>query len=96
MMESSGAASTDDPQGSFPADVDRGQLAEALTLTDRWLRRLIRALNEAQDQDSEEFQTELRRAKRQLRANRELREGGKPEDAPGPAEEAPIQPWERS
>jgi hypothetical protein len=36
---------------------------------------LIRALNEGQDQDSEEFQTEVRRVKRQLRANRELREG---------------------
>jgi hypothetical protein len=36
----------------------------------------MRALNEGRDQDGEEFQTEVRRVKRQLRANRELREGG--------------------
>jgi hypothetical protein len=60
---------------AFPSDIDPSRLAEALTLTDRGLRRLIRALNEGQDQDSEEFQTEVRRVKRQLRANRELREG---------------------
>jgi hypothetical protein len=35
----------------------------------------MRALNEGLDQDGEEFQVEVRRAKRQLRANRELREG---------------------
>ena len=60
---------------AFPSDIDPSRLVEALTLTDRGLRRLIRALNEGRDQDSEEFQIEVRRAKRQLRANRELREG---------------------
>ena len=60
---------------AFPSDIDPSRLAEALTLTDRGLRRLLRAVNEGQDQDSEEFETEVRRVKRQLRANRELREG---------------------
>jgi hypothetical protein len=60
---------------AFPSDIDPSQLAEALTLTDRGLRRLLRAVNEGQDQDSEEFEIEVRRVKRQLRANRELREG---------------------
>lgn len=60
---------------AFPSDIDPARLAEALTLTDRGLRRLMRALNEGRDQDSEEFEVEIRRAKRQLRANRELREG---------------------
>ena len=63
------------PPDAFPSDIDPSRLAEALTLTDRGLRRLMRAVNEGQDQDSEEFQTEVRRVKRQLRANRELREG---------------------
>ncbi len=63
------------PPDDFPSDLDPSRLAEALTLTDRGLRRLMRALNEGQDQDSEEFQIEVRRAKRQLRANRELRDG---------------------
>jgi hypothetical protein len=35
----------------------------------------MRAINEGRDPDSEEFQTEVKRVKRQLRANRELREG---------------------
>ena len=60
---------------AFPSDIEPSRLAEALTLTDRGLRRLIRALNEGLDRDSEEFQIEVRRAKRQLRANRDLREG---------------------
>jgi hypothetical protein len=60
---------------AFPSDIDPSRLAEALTLTDRGLRRLLRAVNEGQDQDSEEFEIEVRRVKRQLRANRELREG---------------------
>jgi len=60
---------------AFPSDIEPSRLVEALTLTDRGLRRLIRALNEGLDQDSEEFQIEVRRAKRQLRANRDLREG---------------------
>ena len=62
------------PPDGFPSDIDPARLAEALTLTDRGLRRLLRAINEGRDQDSEEFQIEVRRAKRQLRANRELRE----------------------
>ena len=61
---------------AFPSDIDPARLAEALTLTDRGLRRLLRAINDGLDQDSEDFQMEVRRAKRQLRANRELREGG--------------------
>jgi Protein of unknown function (DUF2510) len=60
---------------AFPSDIARSQLVEALTLTDRGLRRLLRALNEGWDQESEEFQIEVQRVKRQLRANRELREG---------------------
>jgi Protein of unknown function (DUF2510) len=60
---------------TFPGGIDPSRLVEALTLTDRGLRRLMRALNEGQDQDSEEFQIEVRRVKRQLRANRELRAG---------------------
>ncbi|MGH2965547.1 MAG: hypothetical protein ACRDMH_09215 [Solirubrobacterales bacterium] len=60
---------------AFPSDIDPSRLAEALTLTDRGLRRLLRAVSEGQDQDSEEFEIEVRRVKRQLRANRELREG---------------------
>ena len=63
------------PPDAFPSDLDPSRLAEALTLTDRGLRRLMRALNEGRDQDSEEFQIEVRRVKRQLRGNRELREG---------------------
>jgi hypothetical protein len=63
------------PPDTFPTDIDPAQLAEALTLTDRGLRRLMRAINEGRDQDSEEFQIEVRRVKRQLRANRELRDG---------------------
>jgi Protein of unknown function (DUF2510) len=62
------------PPDAFPSDIDPYRLAEALTLTDRGLRRLVRALNEGRDQGSEEFQIEFRRVKRQLRANRELRE----------------------
>jgi hypothetical protein len=65
------------PADAFGADIDPDRLAEALTLTDRGLRRLMRALNEGWDQDGEEFQTEVRRIRRQLRANRELREGGR-------------------
>jgi hypothetical protein len=64
------------PPDAFGSDIDPARLAEALTLTDRGLRRLMRAINEGRDQDSEEFQAEVRRVKRQLRANRELREGG--------------------
>ena len=60
---------------TFPSDIDPSRLAEALTLTDRGLRRVMRALNEGRDQSSEEFQIEVGRVKRQLRANRELREG---------------------
>ena len=63
------------PPDAFPSDIDPSRLAEALTLTDRGLRRLLRAVSEGQDQDSEEFEIEVRRVKRQLRANRELREG---------------------
>ena len=63
------------PPDTFPSDIEPARLAEALTLTDRGLRRVMRALNEGRDQSSEEFQIEVRRAKRQLRANRELREG---------------------
>jgi hypothetical protein len=75
MLESTDSAPAKQPPDAFPSDLDPSRLAEALTLTDRGLRRLTRALNEGQDQDSEEFQIEVRRAKRQLRANRELREG---------------------
>jgi hypothetical protein len=64
------------PADAFPSDIDPARLAEALTLTDRGLRRLMRAITEGRDQDSEEFQIEIRRVKRQLRANRELRDGG--------------------
>jgi hypothetical protein len=60
---------------AFPNDIDPARLAEALTLTDRGLRRLTRAIHEGRDQDSEEFQIEVRRVKRQLRANRDLRDG---------------------
>jgi hypothetical protein len=63
------------PPDAFSSDIEPARLAEALTLTDRGLRRVMRALNEGRDQSSEEFQSEVRRAKRQLRANRELREG---------------------
>jgi hypothetical protein len=63
------------PPDAFPSDIDPARLAEALTLTDRGLRRLLRAVNDGLDQDSEDFQMEVKRAKRQLRANRELREG---------------------
>jgi len=63
------------PPETFPSDIHPARLAEALTLTDRGLRRLMRALNEGRDQDSEEFQIEVRRVRRQLRANRELRAG---------------------
>jgi hypothetical protein len=75
MMESSGAASPTNRQDAFPVDVEPARLAEALTLTDRRLRRLIRAFDARQDQRGNEFQTELRRGKRQLRENRKLREG---------------------
>jgi hypothetical protein len=60
---------------TFPSDIARSRLVEALTLTDRGLRRLLRALNEGWDPESQEFQIEVQRVKRQLRANRELREG---------------------
>jgi hypothetical protein len=63
------------PPDAFPSDIDPARLAEALTLTDRGLRRLLRAINDGLDQGSEEFQMEVKRVKRQLRANRELREG---------------------
>jgi hypothetical protein len=69
------SAPGEQPPDAFPSDIGPSRLAEALTLTDRGLRRLMRALNEGRDQDSEEFQIEVRRAKRQLRANRELRDG---------------------
>jgi hypothetical protein len=75
-MESSETA---EPQESFPDSISREQLIEALNLTDRWLRRLIRALNDGVDKEGDEFQTELRRARRQLRMNRELRAGTPPE-----------------
>jgi hypothetical protein len=75
MIESPNSAPDRQLPDAFPSDIDPARLAEALTLTDRGLRRLLRALNEGRDQDSEEFQTEVRRVKRQLRANRELREG---------------------
>jgi hypothetical protein len=61
---------------AFPDDLDRGLLAETLTLTDRRLRRLIRVLNEGQDRSSEELQVELLLARRQARKNREIREIG--------------------
>ena len=63
------------PPDTFPSDLEPARLAEALTLTDRALRRVMRALNEGRDESSEEFQIEVRRGKRQLRANRELRDG---------------------
>ena len=75
MDESTDSAPDRQLPDAFPSDIDPARLAEALTLTDRGLRRLMRAVNEGRDQDSEEFQTEVRRVKRQLRANRELREG---------------------
>jgi hypothetical protein len=75
MDESTDTAPDRQPPDAFPSDIDPARLAEALTLTDRGLRRLMRALNEGRDQDGEEFQTEVRRVKRQLRANRELRDG---------------------
>jgi hypothetical protein len=75
MVESPDSPPDKQPPDAFPSDIDPSRLAEALTLTDRGLRRLMRAINEGQDQDSEEFQIEIRRVKRQLRANRELREG---------------------
>jgi hypothetical protein len=80
-MEAQSTVASDDsppakqPPDAFPSDIDPARLADALTLTDRGLRRLMRAINEERDQDSEEFQIEVRRVKRQLRANRELREG---------------------
>ena len=67
--------SAEQPPDTFPSDIDPARLAEALTLTDRGLRRLLRAINDGLDQDSEDFQMEVKRVKRQLRANRELREG---------------------
>ena len=75
MVEPPDSPPDKQPPDAFPSDIDPSRLAEALTLTDRGLRRLMRALNEGRDQDSEEFQIEVRRVKRQLRANRELREG---------------------
>jgi hypothetical protein len=75
MLKSTDSAPAKEAPDAFPSDIDAARLAEALTLTDRGLRRLMRAVNEGRDQDSEEFQIEVRRAKRQLRANRELRDG---------------------
>jgi hypothetical protein len=45
---------------------------EALEETDRRLRRLVRRLGEGVDMQSEEFEKELKGARRQLRINREL------------------------
>jgi hypothetical protein len=75
MTEPSESASATRPPDAIASDIDSARLAEALTLTDRRLRRLLNALNEGQDRDSQQFRTEMRRAKRQIRANRELREG---------------------
>ena len=75
MSEPTDSPPAKQPPDAFPSDIDPARLAEALTLTDRGLRRLMRAVNEGRDQDSEEFEVEVRRVKRQLRANRELREG---------------------
>jgi hypothetical protein len=75
MVESPDSPPDKQPPDAFPSDIEPSRLAEALTLTDRGLRRLMRALNEEHDQDGEEFQIEIRRVKRQLRANRELRVG---------------------
>jgi hypothetical protein len=75
MSEPPDRSPDNQPPDAFPSDIDPSRLAEALTLTDRGLRRLMRAVNEGRNQDSEEFQIEVWRVKRQLRANRELREG---------------------
>jgi hypothetical protein len=75
MVDSPDSPPDKQPPDAFPTDIEPSRLAEALTLTDRGLRRLMRALNDEQDQEGEEFQIEVRRVKRQLRANRELRVG---------------------
>jgi len=46
--------------------------AEALEITDRSLRRLLRRLREANPSPPEDLEKEMKRAQRQLRANREL------------------------
>ncbi len=46
--------------------------AEALAITDRNLRRLVRHVKEANPKPDEDLDKTLRRAQRQLRANREL------------------------
>jgi hypothetical protein len=45
---------------------------EALEETDRRLRRLVRRLSEGTDLEGDEFEKELKGARRQLRMNREL------------------------
>jgi hypothetical protein len=45
---------------------------EALAITDRSLRRLVRQVTETNPSPSAELDKTIRRAKRQLRANKEL------------------------
>jgi len=53
-------------------DAAAPSISEAFEETDRTLRRLLRYLREANPEPAEELAQEMRRAKRQLRANREL------------------------
>jgi hypothetical protein len=46
--------------------------AEALEVTDRSLRRVLRHLKDAELEGEDDLQKEIARARRQLRANREL------------------------
>jgi hypothetical protein len=48
------------------------QLRQALGESDRRLRRLLRRVGEGAGSDSEELEREIKGARRQLRANREL------------------------
>ena len=51
--------------------------SEALEVTDRSLRRVLRHLKDVELSDDDDLQKEIARARRQLRANRELlREDG--------------------
>jgi hypothetical protein len=55
-----------------PVESTEAQLEQALEESDRRLRRLVRRLGEGHTKESEELDRELKGARRQLRANREL------------------------
>jgi hypothetical protein len=54
------------------AEVTEEQLQQALGESDRRLRRLLRRVGEGAGSESEELEREIKGARRQLRANREL------------------------